>query len=47
LGIALLIKIIPKDILGRVQGRSETLKEKNENWVAAIIIVLIGYWLFT
>jgi uncharacterized membrane protein YkvA (DUF1232 family) len=45
LGIALLIKIIPRDILEecRTKARSDILNKKPKNWVAAIIIVLI--WL--
>ena len=46
LGIALLIKIIPRDILEecRAKAQSDLLNRKSKNWVAAIIIVLI--WLF-
>ena len=46
LGIALLIKIIPRDILEecRAKAQSGLLNRKSKNWVAAIIIVLI--WLF-
>jgi uncharacterized membrane protein YkvA (DUF1232 family) len=45
LGIALLIKIIPRDILeeSRAKAQSDILNKKPKNWVAAIIIVLI--WL--
>ena len=43
LGIALLIKIIPKDILEECRAEAELSKRKQKNWVAAIIIVLI--WL--
>ena len=45
-GIALLIKIIPKDILEecRARAQSDLSSRKPRNWVAAIIIVLI--WLF-
>ena len=45
LGIALLIKIISKDILEecRAKAEAELSKRKPKNWVAAIIIVLI--WL--
>ena len=45
-GIALLIKIIPGDILEecRAKAQSDRLNRKPENWIAAIIIVLI--WLF-
>jgi uncharacterized membrane protein YkvA (DUF1232 family) len=45
LGIALLIKIIPRDILEecRAKARSDFLNKKPKNWVAAFIIVLI--WL--
>jgi uncharacterized membrane protein YkvA (DUF1232 family) len=44
-GIALLIKIIPKDILeeSRVKAQSDFLNRKPKNWIAAIIIVLV--WL--
>ncbi|OGP93002.1 MAG: hypothetical protein A2157_17740 [Deltaproteobacteria bacterium RBG_16_47_11] len=44
-GIALLIKIIPKDILEecRAKAQSDLLNRKPKNWMAAIIIVLI--WL--
>jgi hypothetical protein len=44
-GIALLIKIIPRDILEecRAKAQSDRLNRKPKNWVAAIIIVLI--WL--
>ena len=46
LGIALLTKIIPRDILEecRAKAQSDLLNRKSKNWVAAIIIVLI--WLF-
>ena len=45
LGIALLVKIIPRDILEecRAKAQSDLLNRKSKNWVAAIIIVLI--WL--
>ena len=45
LGIALLIKIIPRDILEecRKKAQSDFLNRKPKNWIAAIIIVLI--WL--
>jgi uncharacterized membrane protein YkvA (DUF1232 family) len=45
-GIALLIKIIPRDILEecRAKARSDLSDRKSKHWVAAIIIVLI--WLF-
>lgn len=45
LGIALLIKTIPRDILEecRAKAQSDLLNRKSKNWVAAIIIVLI--WL--
>ncbi len=45
LGIALLIKIIPRDILEECRARAEAnlSKRKPKNWIAAIIIVLI--WL--
>jgi uncharacterized membrane protein YkvA (DUF1232 family) len=45
-GIALLIKIIPGDILEecRAKARSDLSDRKSKHWVAAIIIVLI--WLF-
>jgi len=45
-GIALLIKIIPGDILEecRSKARFDISHRKPKNWVAAIIIVLI--WLF-
>jgi uncharacterized membrane protein YkvA (DUF1232 family) len=44
-GIALLIKIIPRDILEecRAKARSEALNDKSKNWVAGAIIVFI--WL--
>jgi len=44
-GIALLIKIIPRDILeeSRAKAQSDFLNRKPKNWIAAIIIVLI--WL--
>jgi len=44
-GIALLIKIIPGDILEecRTKARSDLLNRKSKHWVAAIIIALI--WL--
>ncbi len=45
LGIALLIKIIPRDILEecKAKAQSDFLNKKPKNWIAAIIIVLI--WL--
>ena len=45
LGIALLIKVIPRDILEecRAKARSDILNKKPKNWIAAFIIVLI--WL--
>jgi len=45
-GIALLIKIIPRDVLEecRAKARSDFSEGKPKNWIAAIIIVLI--WLF-
>ncbi|MGZ3606136.1 MAG: YkvA family protein [Thermodesulfobacteriota bacterium] len=45
-GIALLVKIIPRDILEecRAKAQSDLSKRKPKNWIAAIIIVLI--WLF-
>jgi uncharacterized membrane protein YkvA (DUF1232 family) len=45
-GIALLIKIIPGDILEecRAKGQSDPVNRKSKNWVAGVIIVLI--WLF-
>ncbi len=45
LGIALLIKLIPKDILDECRKKAEAdlSKRKPKNWVAAIIIILI--WL--
>jgi uncharacterized membrane protein YkvA (DUF1232 family) len=44
-GIALLIRIIPRDILeeSRVKTQSDLSNRKPKNWVAAVIIVLI--WL--
>jgi len=44
-GIALLIKIIPTDILKecRAKAQSDLLNRKPKNWIAAIIVVLI--WL--
>jgi uncharacterized membrane protein YkvA (DUF1232 family) len=44
-GIALLIKIIPGDILEecRAKAQSDLLNRKSKNWVAGVIIVLI--WL--
>jgi len=44
-GIALLIKIIPRDVLEECRSRaqSDLSKRKPKNWVVAIIIVLI--WL--
>jgi uncharacterized membrane protein YkvA (DUF1232 family) len=41
LGIALLIKIIPKDILEECRAEADLLERKPKNWLAAIIIVLI------
>ncbi len=45
LGITLLIKIIPKDILEECRAKAEVdlSKRKPKNWVAAIVVVLI--WL--
>ena len=45
LGIALLIKIIPKDILEECRAKAEAdlSRRKPKSWVAAIIIILI--WL--
>ncbi len=45
LGIALLIRIIPKDILEecRAKAQSDLVNRKSRNWVAGVIIVLI--WL--
>jgi uncharacterized membrane protein YkvA (DUF1232 family) len=45
LGIALLIKIIPGDILEecRAKAQGDLLKRRPRNWIAATIIVLI--WL--
>jgi uncharacterized membrane protein YkvA (DUF1232 family) len=44
-GIALLIKIIPGDILEecRAKAQSDVLNRKPKNWVAGVVIVLI--WL--
>jgi uncharacterized membrane protein YkvA (DUF1232 family) len=44
-GIALLIKIIPGDILEecRAKAESDLVNRKSKNWVAGVIIVLI--WL--
>jgi uncharacterized membrane protein YkvA (DUF1232 family) len=44
-GIALLIKIIPRDVLEecRAKAQSDLSKGRPKNWVAAVIIVLI--WL--
>jgi len=44
-GIALLIKIIPGDILEecRAKAQSDLLNRKSKNWIAAIIIVLIWF----
>jgi uncharacterized membrane protein YkvA (DUF1232 family) len=44
-GIALLVKIIPRDILEecKAKARSDLSNRKSKNWIAAIIIVLI--WL--
>ncbi len=45
LGISLLIKIIPRDILEecRAKAKSDLSNRKPRNWVAAVIIVLV--WL--
>jgi uncharacterized membrane protein YkvA (DUF1232 family) len=45
-GIALLIKIIPRDVLEecRAKAQCDVLNRKSKNWVAGVIIVLI--WLF-
>ena len=45
LGIALLIKIIPGDILEECRAKAEAdlSKRKPKNWIAAIIIILV--WL--
>ena len=45
-GIALLVKIIPPDVLEecRSKAQSNLASRKPKNWVAAVIIVLI--WLF-
>ena len=44
-GIALLIRIIPRDILEecRAKAQSDVLNRKSKNWVAGVIIVFI--WL--
>jgi uncharacterized membrane protein YkvA (DUF1232 family) len=44
-GIALLIKIIPRDILEecRAKAQSDALNRKSKNWVAGVVIVFI--WL--
>ena len=44
-GIALLIKMIPRDVLEecRAKAQSDLLNRKSKNWVAAAIIVFI--WL--
>jgi uncharacterized membrane protein YkvA (DUF1232 family) len=44
-GIALLIKIIPRDILEecRAKAQSDLLNHKSKNWIAGVFIVLI--WL--
>jgi uncharacterized membrane protein YkvA (DUF1232 family) len=44
-GIALLIKIIPRDILEecRAKSQSDLFNRRHKNWIAAIVIVLI--WL--
>ena len=44
-GVALLVKLIPKDILEecRAKAQSNLSDEKPRNWVAAVIIVLV--WL--
>ena len=44
-GIALLIKIIPRDVLEecRAKAQSDVLNRKSKNWVAGVIIFLI--WL--
>jgi uncharacterized membrane protein YkvA (DUF1232 family) len=44
-GIALLIKIIPEDILEecRAKAQSDLLNNKSKNWIAGVIIVLV--WL--
>ena len=44
-GIALLIKIIPRDVLEECRSRaqSDLANRKPKNWVAAVLIVLI--WL--
>ena len=42
LGIALLVKIIPGDILEECRAKAEAdLSKRKPNWIAAIIIVLI------
>jgi len=51
-GVALLIKMIPKEVLEdcRDRARSRPLK-KRQNWIAAIMIILIWllaiYWVIT
>lgn len=44
-GIALLIRIIPRDILEecRAKAQSDVSNKKHQNWVAGVIIVLV--WL--
>jgi len=44
-GIALLIKIIPRDILEecRAKAQADVLNRKSKNWVAGVIIIFI--WL--
>jgi uncharacterized membrane protein YkvA (DUF1232 family) len=44
-GIALLIKIIPRDVLEecRSKAQSDLLNNKSKNWIAGVIIVLV--WL--
>jgi uncharacterized membrane protein YkvA (DUF1232 family) len=44
--IALLIKMIPKEVLDecREKARFQFISKKRKNWIAAIVIVLI--WLF-
>ncbi len=44
-GIALLIKMMPKEVLEecRAKARSQPMSKKPKNWIAAIIIVLV--WL--
>ncbi len=47
LGVALLIKIIPRDILEecRVKAETDLSDRKRKNWMAAVLVVLI--WLLT